>query len=215
MRVLLITTELKKTAWEGLGWWVEAQYHIQRCRSGARMRSHMALLFEDVPQALRTASGGSVVSFDFTSRPFCGFSRMDDPNSWYARFEGAVVESYQIQTSDQHLLAIRAHAAATRWANDPPPYNDSFKWNAACFPFWPYPGASFDGRPRRERGTNCVGMTLSILEEALGKPLGLHYEFENYLPGLLTEKLEQLGVIGERVQRFSPPGERIPLLMIR
>lgn len=221
MRVFLITVELQKTAWEGMGWWVAAQYHIQRCRSGDRMRSHLALLFQDVPPDLRTAPGGSsrsalgaaVVSFDFTSRPFCGFSRIDDPTNWYAKFKGAVVEAYHIQAPDQHLLALRAHAAATRWAHNPPPYNDSFKFNAACFPFWPYPGASLDGRSRQERGTNCVGITLAIIEEALGKPLGLRFGFENYLPGLLPELLGELGVLGERGTP-DPPGERVPLLRL-
>jgi hypothetical protein len=184
------------------------------------MRSHMALLFVDVPPSLCRAPGSSlpssygatVLSFDFTSLPFCGFSRPDDPANWYAQFEGLAVEAYPIRARDQETLARRALAAATRWAQTPPAYNDSFKWNAGCVPCWPYPGMSLDGRPRQERGTNCVGITLDILQEALGRPLGLQWEFENHLPGLLPEQLRELGVVGDPVAVPFPSRSGTPLL---
>ena len=220
MRVLFTTTELPETAWDGFGWWVGTQYHLQRCRTGSDMRSHVALLFEDVPWHLRTAPGGSShsalgaadVSFDLTSRPFCGFTRMDDPASWYSQFPGAIVDAYEIVAQDQHALALRAHAAATRMAENAPPYNDSWKWNATYFPWWPFPGASFDARPRRERGTNCVGATLQVLEEAREADLGLAFNFEAYLPGLLPEQLQAMGVLGPHLKRLDPGGPRMTRL---
>ena len=60
MKVFLTTTKLKKTAWEGQGWWMEAQYHMQACRSGEdEMRSHVALLFEDRPFQMRLVAVGA------------------------------------------------------------------------------------------------------------------------------------------------------------
>lgn len=223
MKVFLTTTKLKKTAWEGKGWWVEAQYGMQTCRSGEDdMRSHVALLFEDRPFQMRTAPGGSsrsargaaTVSYDFTSRPFSGFTRIEDSKSWYSQFKDPQVDVYEIRSRDPDFAA-KAHAVATRWAEAPPPYEDSFKWNAWIVPFWPYPGASLDGRPRMQRGTNCVGATMSVLEEAAGEPLGLGWQFESYLPGKLPAELQRLGVLGEKVRTFTVGRETMPLLMSR
>lgn len=216
MRVYLTVTELDQREWDGQGWWTSTQWFMQRCRSGRKMRSHVALLFENRPGSLQIAPGGSLrsargaetVTWDFTSRPFVGFAPIGDPSSWYKQFSSSVIEAYEFVAEDQEALARRMHDVATEITIDPPGYDDSLKWAAWMFP-WAAPSKDTMG----QRKTNCVGATLYVVEQARG-PIGLTWGYEAHLPGQLPELLQERGVIGGMVRRFRPVQEQLPLTMI-
>lgn len=166
MKAYLTTTELPSTAWSSRKRW---EYSVQKCCAGEDMRSHVALYFTNRPVHMReythnsdvSARGAADVSWDFTSRPFAGFVKINSPRSWYSSFPGAKVYFYSIIGVDAHKL----HAAAAAFADDRPPYHYDYKWNAACP--W-YPCTCNCGRKYTNRPTNCVGATLTVLAIAKG-----------------------------------------------
>lgn len=200
------------------------------------MRSHVALFFEDRPPHLRersagdafSAEGASHVSWDYTSRPFVGFSVMTAPDSWYFNFKTARVYFYDLQGVD----ALQLHRAAEMFSESAPPYSRNYGVNSCLTPWFPWRCCCYDLSVKHaRRPTNCVGATLTVVAmarqaertgtvellppEQVKDELGLDRLAEWLLP---SEALRQLqrdnGAVGDECVRRVQERRAVPLLLM-
>lgn len=227
MKAYFAVTRLAYSEWKTLD--ERFQLCVQRsCASGTGMASHLSIYFVDVSpdllnrqdtHALPSARGQTSVFFDVTQKRPASFSTLNGYGSWYQLWKNPRIHLYELNIDARAL-----HEAAVAYADNPPAYDDNFKYLSALCPRFP---CILGCDPDK---TNCVGGNLMVLAAAIDPVasgskaatldvLGLGLPFpESYLPSRALVALKEKGWVGEHVTTLTPMGNSAgpaPLLLIR